>query len=141
MIYNIVLVSAVHQRESPSGIHVFPPSWTTVAPPTPAHPSRRPPSTRFGFSASCSKLPLFISYNLQAFSDFQGQEGWMTQIINLMLYHLFGLISKNDVVLQKHHVFFLSFFLFSICISHWLYFKPLFPLHSARFSWNLVVAF
>jgi len=116
LIYNIVLVCAVHQHESPSGTHMFPPSWIPVSPPTPSHPCRWPPSTRFGFSASCSKLPpyisyklpLYISYNLQAFSAFRGQEGWMTQTIALMLYHLFGLILKNDIVLQKH-LFFLVF--------------------------------
>ena len=46
-----------------------------------------------------------------------------------MLSHLFGLISKNDVVLQKH----LSLFFFCILISHCVYSKPLFPPHSAHF--------
>lgn len=122
---------------------MFPPSWIPVSPPTPSHPCRWPPSTRFGFSASCSKLPpyisyklpLYISYNLQVFSDFQGQEGWMTQIITLMLYHLFGLILKNDIVLQKHLFFFLVFafpigFILSPCFLYILH-------SSARISWLL----
>ena len=29
LLYNIVLVSAIHQHESAIGIHMFPPSWTS----------------------------------------------------------------------------------------------------------------
>ena len=35
MLYNIVLVSAKHQQESAIGIHLSPPSWTSLPPPTP----------------------------------------------------------------------------------------------------------
>ena len=35
-----VLVSAIQQRESVIGIHMFPPSWTSLPPPTTSHPSR-----------------------------------------------------------------------------------------------------
>ena len=38
MLYNIVLVSAIHQHESATGIHMSPPSSTSLPPPTPSHP-------------------------------------------------------------------------------------------------------
>ena len=37
MLYNIVLVSAVHQYQSAIGIHMSPPSGTSLPPPTPSH--------------------------------------------------------------------------------------------------------
>ena len=40
-----MLVSAIHQHESAIGIHMSPPSWTSVPPPTPFHPSRLSQST------------------------------------------------------------------------------------------------
>ena len=39
LLYNIVLVSAIHQRESARGIHMSPLSWTSLPPPT--HPTPR----------------------------------------------------------------------------------------------------
>ena len=39
MLYNIVLISALHQHESAIGIHMSPPSSTSFPPPTPSHPS------------------------------------------------------------------------------------------------------
>ena len=35
-----MLVSAIHQHESVIGIHMFPPSWTSLPTPSPTHPSR-----------------------------------------------------------------------------------------------------
>ena len=40
MLYNIVLVSGIHQHESAIGIHMSPPSWSFLSPPTLSHPSR-----------------------------------------------------------------------------------------------------
>ena len=37
---NMVLASAIHQHESAVGTHVSPPSWSTLQPLTPSHPSR-----------------------------------------------------------------------------------------------------
>ena len=45
MLYNIVLVSAVHHHEAARGIHMFPSSWTSLPPPIPSHPSRLSHST------------------------------------------------------------------------------------------------
>ena len=39
LLYNIVLVSAVHKHESAIAIHMSPPSWASLPPPTSSHPS------------------------------------------------------------------------------------------------------
>ena len=49
MLYNIVLVSAIHQHESARGIHVSPPSRTPLPSPSPTHPSRLSQSTGLSF--------------------------------------------------------------------------------------------
>ena len=53
---------AIYQYESATGIHVSPPSWTRVSPPSPPHPSRLSQSTDFGCSASYIKLALVIYF-------------------------------------------------------------------------------
>ena len=40
MLYNILMVSAIHQHESATSIHMSPPSWTSLPLPTPSQPSR-----------------------------------------------------------------------------------------------------
>ena len=40
MLYNTVLVSAIHQHESARGKHMWIPSWTSLPPPTLSHPAR-----------------------------------------------------------------------------------------------------
>ena len=57
-----MLVSAIHQHESVIVIHMSPPSWTSLWPPTPSHPSRLSQSTRFELPASYSKFPLAIYF-------------------------------------------------------------------------------
>ena len=73
MLYNIVLVSAMHQHESAIDIHV---SSVLNLPPTspmPSHSSRLSRSTRFELPASHSKFPLgsvlnMVTYMFQCYS-------------------------------------------------------------------------
>ena len=60
--YSIGLVSATHPYESAIGIHMPPPSWTSLPSPTPSHPSRFSQSTKFELPASYSKIPLAIYF-------------------------------------------------------------------------------
>ena len=57
-----MLVSAVDQHESAIGMHISPPSWSPLPPPTPSHPSRLSQSPGFGFPDLYSKLPLAICF-------------------------------------------------------------------------------
>ena len=57
-----MLVSAIQQHESATGIHMSPPSWTSLLPPTPSHPSRLSMSTGFELPASYSKFPWLSNF-------------------------------------------------------------------------------
>ena len=56
------MASAIHQHESPIGIHVTPPSWTPLLPPCPSHPPRWSWNTSSGFFVSYTKLPLALDF-------------------------------------------------------------------------------
>ena len=60
--YNIVVGFAIHQHESAMGVHVSPPSWALVPPPSSPCPSRLPQSTGSGCPASWVKLALIICF-------------------------------------------------------------------------------
>ena len=60
LLYNIVMVFAIHWHESATGICMSPPSWSSLSPPSPSQPSRLSQSTGFGFPVSYSKFPLVI---------------------------------------------------------------------------------
>ena len=51
MLYNIVLASVIHQHESATGIHMFPPSSASLSPATSSYPLRLSQST--GLSSLC----------------------------------------------------------------------------------------
>ena len=57
-----MLVFAIHQHESVIGIHMAPPSWNPLPPPTPSQHSKLSPSTRFEHLASYSKFPLAVYF-------------------------------------------------------------------------------
>ena len=57
LLYNTGFISAIHQRESATGIHMSPLSSASLPPFTPSHPSRLSQSTGFELPASCSKFP------------------------------------------------------------------------------------
>ena len=57
-----MLVSAIHQHESATGIHMSPPSWTSFPPPSPCHSARLSQITDIGFFASYSKFLLALCF-------------------------------------------------------------------------------
>ena len=59
-LYNIVFVSAIYQHESATGVHISPPSWTSLPPPIPSHPTPLGCHRAPGW-ASCviQQIPLF----------------------------------------------------------------------------------
>ena len=61
LLCSVVLLSAIHQHESAIGIHRFPPSWTSLPPPTPPWPS--------GLSQSSSRFELPAIYFTHANED------------------------------------------------------------------------
>ena len=62
LLYNVVVVSAIHWHESAIGIHTSPPLWMSLPTPTPSHPSRLSQSTRYELPESYSKFPLAICF-------------------------------------------------------------------------------
>ena len=57
MLSNIAFVSIIHQHESAIGINMPPPSRTSLLLPTPTHPSRLSPNTRFTILNSSLNWP------------------------------------------------------------------------------------
>ena len=62
MLYNIELVSAIHQHESAIDIHTSPLSLTSLPPPIPSHTSRLSQNTKFELPVSYNKFPLAIHF-------------------------------------------------------------------------------
>ena len=70
LLYNIVMVSAIHQHESGIGIHMFSPFWTSLLPPTPSHPlgchralylSSLHDTTNFQWLSDCTHGNVYVS--------------------------------------------------------------------------------
>ena len=59
MLYNVVLVSAIHQHKSAIGRHMCPPSWTSLPPATPSHRSQWLQST-VALPVLCSNFPVAV---------------------------------------------------------------------------------
>ena len=62
MLYSIVLVSVIQQRESVTGIHISPTSGTSLASPTPSHLASLSQSAGFELPVSYSKFPLAVYF-------------------------------------------------------------------------------
>ena len=81
-LYHIVLVSAIHQHESAMGIHISPPSWTSVPSPTPFHPPMTWESSDFGYCGYTFKaivLPVLLtasSFSFVSMTTVRGETTW-----------------------------------------------------------------
>ena len=62
LLYNTVMVFAIHQHESAVGVHVCPCPEPFRPPPSPPCPSGLSQSTSFEFTASCIELALIIYF-------------------------------------------------------------------------------
>ena len=77
MLCKNVLVSAIHQHKSALGLHMSPPSGTSLPPPTPSHPSRLSQSSGFGFPEPYSKFLLVsILHMVMCISTFLHLSPW-----------------------------------------------------------------
>ena len=61
LVYNIKLVSAIHQHESAVGVHVSPPSWSSL-PPSTQSPAQVVTEPQAELPESYGKFPPAISY-------------------------------------------------------------------------------
>ena len=62
LLYNIVMIFAIHQHEPATGIHVSSRPEPPHLPPSPLYPSGLSQSTGFGCPASCIELALVIPF-------------------------------------------------------------------------------
>ena len=85
MLYNIVMVFAIHQDESAIGIHMStPPILNPLLPPSPPYPSRLSQSTSF---APCMELTLDIYFTYSKVALSLASNGGIHRQV-LVLFHL-----------------------------------------------------
>ena len=118
-----VLVSSIHKHESVIGIHMSPPSWTSIPPPTPLHPSKLSQSIGFDLPAASSKFSLatYFTYGniyfSMLFSQFIPPSPSLTVSTSLFF------MSASPVLLCKYfHLYHLSRFhmnalIYNTCLS------------------------
>ena len=63
------MISAIHQHESAVGIHMSLPSWTSLPPLSPSHPSRLSQRIGFGFPASYREFLSSVQFSHTVVSD------------------------------------------------------------------------
>ena len=105
LLYNTVMVFAIHQHESAIGIHVCPCPEPLSSPPSPPCPSGLSPSTSFEFHASCTELALIIYFTYG----------------NVHVSRLFSqIIPPSPSPTESESLFFTSLSLLLSCIQdHW----------------------
>ena len=122
IVYNIVLVSAMQQRE-PVGTHMLPPSWASLAPPIPSHPSTLSQNAGFELPASYSKFPMavyftcsnaYVSVLLSQFIPSSPSFTVSTSLFSTSAFPLLPCIQVPRYDFSRFHIYVL---IYNICFS------------------------
>ena len=109
MLYNIVFVSAMHWPESTIGIHIYSPSWTSLPPPTPCHPSRLSQSMPFELPVSSANPHwpcnftydnVYVSLLLSQFGPPSHSPSVITTTVIIDHYTVWLLVYKPNLILK-----------------------------------------
>ena len=128
MLYNIVLVSAMHQHESAIDIHMSSPSWASLPPSTPCHPSMLSQSTGLSsphHRANSHRLPMLhtVVYMFQCcrflYKCYLVNETFLGLLIENFNSHLkFPIDFLFFLYFYLFFPTFYSFNLFFVCLSY-----------------------